>query len=125
MSDSQTHIGKDLQTLHRIGHGKFAHFVMTRSSAIHLIHDDLRVIIWPLQCNHNAINDLWIASNDSGASCNAILRIGHFDPLNISGLERTDRQQSANEMNGFGQVLMSPNRKSIALTVRDVVFHTI
>lgn len=65
---------------------------MSRAIAIHFVHDDLRVIIRPFQCNHNAIDDLWIATYDACASSNAVLRIGHLDPFDIGGFECPYRQ---------------------------------
>lgn len=65
---------------------------MTRPIAIHLVHDDLRVIVRPFQGDYNAINNLWIAPNDARASGDTILRVRNLDPFDIAGFKRSNRQ---------------------------------
>lgn len=94
MSDRQTHIGQNLKTLYGIGDCKFAHFMMARTVSIHFVDDNLRLIVWPLQCNAYAVNGLRISANDTDACGYAILGVDHFDPFDIGCLERTYRQQT-------------------------------
>lgn len=93
MADGEPHVRQHLQTLHRIGNGELAHFVVTRAVAIHLVHDNLRLIIGAFERNHNAIHTLRIAPYHARAQSNAVLGLGHFDPFHVDGLERSDGQQ--------------------------------